>query len=149
MITMLGAIITRFNASATLAADVTASGGKLWLFEIPEDKLKNLPFVTLWHEGEVPDYTFEDAYTEDGQIRFEVYAEGAAAAELIATHIKTAFDLPDTGACRSAMPLDGTDYFESCTRANYLVTNTKERTATGGKVFQADVVYKTVVKRSL
>jgi hypothetical protein len=147
MITMLGAIVTRFN-SGFAAIDTAASGG-LWLGEIPETALKTYPFVVLWHEGEVPEYTFQDEYTEEGQIRFEVYGVGAAAVEAIATRIKSAFDLPDTGSCRAAMPLDGNDYFVACGRVNYLVTNTKERTATGGKVFQADIVYKTIVKRNL
>jgi uncharacterized protein DUF3168 len=127
--TLLGAIVERFTADFDLNAAVPSG---IWVSQIPEGK--TLPFVCLIHGGEVPDWTFEREYVEEGRVQFLCYAKGCAAAEAIATLIKTAFDwqtVTITGAASIKVE-----------RVNYQVSSTELFRAPDGEiVYEALVEY--------
>ena len=143
-LTVLGAIVARFDASGAYA-DIASSGG-LWVDQVPEQKA--LPFVILVHEGEVPEWTMEDAYTEEVNFRFEVFAVGLAAAESIATKIKAAFDLPGQAQAAAAFSITNAAVF-SCQRTSYHVAAVGELEATSQQVYQCTLNYKLWVKKTL
>ncbi len=133
--TLLGALVERFDRSSLVS---TVSGG-LYVAEYPENT--NIPFVVLVHQGEVPECTFEKAYTESGAVQFHCFAQGLAAAESIASGVKDLYDwcvLDITGA-RNV----------SVRRVNYLVTLEQLKSATGDLVFDARVDYRTELARTL
>ncbi len=100
--TLCGAIATFFANDDTLKTLMTC-GPKAspWLNEVPENKPP--PFVCFFHEGEDPEWTFEQptvmtatlgqpvSYQERTKIRFEIYAQTAQATEAIQLAIKLAF----------------------------------------------------------
>ena len=139
---LIGAIVARWDQSIP---DTLASGG-LWPCQIPDDKT-SLPFAVLWHEGEVPEWTTQDAYTEDGQVRFEVYSATLADAESIAARIKDTFDFPGNAGPYFSFS-DGSQMI-SMTRVNYLVSLSEYRTAQAKVVYQVDLLYKTQLRRTL
>jgi hypothetical protein len=134
--TLLGAIVNQFNASGALMAAVPSG---IWVSQVPETL--PLPFVVLIHGGEVPDWTFERDYLEDGQVQFLCYALGCAAAENIATLLKTAFDW------QSLMITNATSI--QVERTNYLVSATDLFRAPSGEiVYEAMVEFHTRVKKT-
>jgi Protein of unknown function (DUF3168) len=133
--TLLGALVAHFQADASLTAAV--SGG-IWVSQIPEGV--QLPFVCLLHGGEVPDWTFERDYVEDGQVQFVAYALGCANAESIATLIKAAFDWTDlTIANAISIQVERTNYQVSVTDLF--------RAPSGEIVYQAATDYHTRIKK--
>jgi hypothetical protein len=134
--TLLGAIVEKFSADFDLTASVPSG---IWVSQVPEGKA--LPFVALIHGGEVPDWTFEREYVEEGSVQFLCYAQGCAAAEAIATLVKTAFDwgtLTITGAVSIQLE-----------RTNYQVSSTElARSPTGEIVYEAMVEYRTIVRKT-
>lgn len=140
--TTLGAIVARYDTTVT---DTIAAGG-LWVDMMPPEK--TMPFVILCHDGDDWEKTFESEYTENSKVRFEVFAIGCAACELIATRIKAAFDLPNLTQAQAAFQLTNGLIF-GCVRTGYRVQAAGELETTGKQVYQATISYTLGVRKAL
>lgn len=143
--TLLGAITAYFDQSSA-AAIVSTSGG-LWIDEIPEKP--TFPLVALMHNGETPEYEFEEYYLENGSVQFEVFAVGCQAAEALALRVKAAFDpLVDTTQAIAALSIDNARpvYMK---RVGYKVSSVGSRDLNGNQVFQCSIPYETVVRKTI
>jgi hypothetical protein len=133
--TLLGAYVELFQASAALTAAAT---GGIWVGQIPETIV--LPFVCLVHGGEVPNWTFERDYVEDGQVQFLCYALTCEAAESLATLVKAAFDWQQL-TIANALSIQ-------VERVNYLVQPEDQfRSPSGEIVYRAMVEYHSRVRK--
>ena len=105
--TALGAIVTRFDA--TVAAATTLGSAGLWVGRVPEEKdITAGPFVAVFHEGDTPDWNFENdtqGYVERTSFRFECYAVGLATLGTLVGLIKTYFDLLSPSAANTAFSI--------------------------------------------
>jgi hypothetical protein len=134
--TLLGGLVAHFQGDTALTAAAT---GGIWVSQVPEGV--QLPFVCLLHGGEVPDWTFERDYVEDGEVQFLCYALGCAAAENIATLLKAAFDWTNL-TITNAISIQ-------VERTNYQVSVTDLfRSPSGEIVYEAAVSYHTRLKKT-
>lgn len=62
----------------------------LWLSEIPPGL--PLPVIGFVHNGEQPEYTTEEAYTDSGSFRFTIFAATIEETELLALRVMAAYD---------------------------------------------------------
>lgn len=142
--TILGALVARFEDDGLLAGLVgltTAGQVKVFVGQEPEDD--DLPFVVLVHQGEVPEWSFESAYTEVGKVQFACMAKGCANAEEIALRVKAVFDW-----CQASLTIVNATVVRVM-RTNYQVTAEEMKAPDGSIVYQAMVEYETEVKRVL
>jgi len=130
---ILGACVNQFQSDTVITALVP---GGLWLDEVPEDTslLQQGPFGVLIHLGQVPEPTFELPETDTDTVQFIFFAVGAAAAEAIATQMKTTFNK------EVQLNLTGTN-FVSMRRTRFQLGAEEIRTANNEKVWHALLEY--------
>lgn len=140
--TLLGGIVRRFDAAGTLTASMSQG-----LYVGLEPEGKSLPFVVLLHMGETPEWCFENAYLEHGEVQFHVFAAGLANTEEIATNIKATFDPPAGGRTIDLQIAGATTI--SFLRTGYVVTADEQKSSEGQIVYHCQIDYSSELKRTL
>ncbi len=144
--TTLGAIVALFTANSTLTADFAATGG-LWVGGIPEERAA-LPAVALMDFHEAPDWTLDDTTVIDtGEFSLIVYAVDLAAAETLATHVKTVYDPVSGGGFKTLSITNGVTAFLK--RTDYSVKLVEYRAADSSWVYEITMPFHTYVQRRL
>lgn len=137
--TLLGALADRFDGYGGLTALVGSSG--LYVGQEPEGVA--LPFVVVTHQGEVPEWTTEKAYTTIATVQFNCYAKGCAAVEAIALQVKGCFDW-----CQANLNINGATPIRM-TRTMYVLAAEAVRASDGALVYRAQLDYEVEVNRTL
>ena len=135
---ILGAVEARFPQV------VTGLTGGLWLGQVPEQipdpsgsgtVRTPLPCGCLKHLGEQTEWTFEDAYVDEGAVAFVLFERGAAAVEALAKQVRDGF-----AKNWGLIQVQGGEVV-SFLRTRYLVDAEEERAADGEQVYRAEVEY--------
>lgn len=144
--TVLGALVNIWEGTPALTGlfpSQTVNGASLpalWVGQIPEAFAP--PFACIIHNGEKPDWTFEQTYAETTDVSFVFFTEGLAALEAATLAVKAAFDW-----VQLSPPLVGVNTVR-VERIRYQVSS-DQRAADVNLVFRGQIDYQIEVMNAL
>lgn len=114
--------------------------GGVWDAEPEEDKTR--PYLVFdWIDGQDPEFTTEEAYTETGRLRMRVFGEGQSATDAVAKQLFGYLDWAD-------LTVDGLRIV-GARRGRYRSPSEAQRTPAGQLCFAAEWSYEIEMNRSL